>query len=132
MTRAGLWLDREATPRQQQLGLGGAGKRKKLSQADALLAMLRVARASGRAVELPEIMRAGLAQHGARILELRERGFVIENELERSPDGRVLSRYWLRYDPERDAPAEPKRGDEAPPTASRNDLLAGEEQHDDG
>ncbi|MFZ0866194.1 MAG: hypothetical protein WAU76_10415 [Candidatus Sulfotelmatobacter sp.] len=45
-------------------------------------------------------MAAGIAQHGARFAELRQRGFVIDNELERAADGHVLSRYWLRHDPE--------------------------------
>lgn len=66
------------------------------------LSMLRQARASGAAVELPQIMAAGIAQHGARFNELRTRGFEIVNETERGTDGRVLSRYWLRHDPERD------------------------------
>ena len=52
-----------------------------------------------------EIMRAGIAQFTARIFELRERGFRIDNEMQRSTDGRVLSRYWLRFDPERDGAA---------------------------
>jgi hypothetical protein len=64
--------------------------------------MLRKARGAGAAVQLPEIMAAGIAQHGARLNELRARGFVIENELKRAPDGRVFSRYWLRFDPEQD------------------------------
>jgi hypothetical protein len=64
--------------------------------------MLRGARAAGRAVELPEILQAGIAQHGARIKEIRQRGFVVRNQLEHSPDGRMLSRYWLECDPERD------------------------------
>jgi hypothetical protein len=64
--------------------------------------MLREARAGSRALELPNIMVTGIAQHGARIAELRQGGFVIENELERAADGRILSRYWLRYDLELD------------------------------
>ena len=44
----------------------------------------------------------GIAQHSARLFEIRKRGFVVENQTERAADGRVLSRYWLRYDPERD------------------------------
>jgi len=59
-------------------------------------------RVSGRALDLPEIMALGIAQHGARLNELRLRAFVIENEMERDSEGRVLSRYWLRFDPERD------------------------------
>jgi hypothetical protein len=47
-------------------------------------------------------MQAGIAQHGARFKELRDQGFEITNEMERSADGVVLSRYWLRFDPERD------------------------------
>jgi hypothetical protein len=61
--------------------------------------MLREARSQGRAVELPAIMRAGIAQHGARLFELRERGFVIVNQMERY-DGVIRSRYRLTFDPE--------------------------------
>jgi hypothetical protein len=64
--------------------------------------MLRKARFEDRALDLPEILQTGIAQFTARIFELRKRGFKIENELRRSPDGSVLSRYWLRFDPERD------------------------------
>jgi hypothetical protein len=67
--------------------------------------MLRQARANGRAVQLPEIMVAGIAQHGARFNELRSRGFVIENETERDSGG-VRSRYYLRHDPELDGGTE--------------------------
>lgn len=73
-----------------------------VAQADMLLSMLRQARANGLAVQLPQIMGAGIAQHGARFNELRRRGFDIQNELERDAHGRGLSRYWLRHDPERD------------------------------
>jgi hypothetical protein len=48
-------------------------------------------------------MAVGIAQHGARFKEIRERGFVVVNQLERAEDGRILSRYFLRHDPERDA-----------------------------
>jgi hypothetical protein len=65
--------------------------------------MLRDARASGSAVALPYIMSAGIAQHGARFNELRSRGFVVENELDRNGRDSVRSRYRLRYDPERDS-----------------------------
>jgi hypothetical protein len=64
--------------------------------------MLRTARAQGRALELPEIMAAGIAQHGARFNEIRARGFVVENETRRAEDGRTLSRYFLRHDPDND------------------------------
>ncbi len=72
------------------------------TQAAVLLQMLRDARANRTAVPLPSIMAAGIAQHGARLNELRSRGFVIENEIERAGNGRVHSRYWLRFDPEQE------------------------------
>jgi len=72
------------------------------SQTELLLAKLRETRAAGKALELPEIMHElGIAQHGARLKELRDRGFKVINELE-SIDGVLHSRYWLIYDPERD------------------------------
>ena len=46
-------------------------------------------------------MRLGIAQHGARMKEIRNRGFEVINELE-SVDGVLHSRYRLTYDPERD------------------------------
>lgn len=90
-----LWDDHPATPAQQK-------RHGKKTQRDVLASMLREARSRGGALELPDILRAGVAQHGARITELRRRGFQIENELERRTDGRVWSRYRLRYDPETD------------------------------
>lgn len=96
----GLWRNHEATPRQQNIAFP-TNKPGRPTQADVVLEMLRDARRNGRPLELPEIMRAGIAQHGARLAELRERGFVIENKMERTA-GRVLSRYWLRFDPGRD------------------------------
>ena len=71
------------------------------SQTDLLISKLREARAERRGLELPEIMRLGIAQHGARMKELRDRGFKIINELE-SITGVLHSRYWLIYDPESD------------------------------
>lgn len=97
-----LWRGHEASPRQRLLVFRRAKRPAKLTQTDVLLAMLREARANGRAVQLPEIMAMGIARYCARFNELRSRGFVIHNETERSKDGRVLSRYWLRHDPERD------------------------------
>jgi len=66
-----------------------------------LISKLREARAEGKALELPEIMRLGIAQHGARMKEIRDRGFKVINELE-SLEGVLHSRYWLLFDPERD------------------------------
>lgn len=70
-------------------------------QTELLIGKLREARAEGRALELPEIMRVGIAQHGARLKEIRDRGFKVINELE-SIKGVLRSRYWLLFDPERD------------------------------
>ena len=97
-----LWRDHPATPTQQTLTFLNKTRRKQVTQADVLLNALRQARASGRALDLPDIMALGIAQHGARLNELRSRNFEIENEMERDDEGRVLSRYWLRFDPERD------------------------------
>ena len=100
--RDGLWMNNPATPAQQSLTFGNKKPSGKVTQADVMIAMLRKARASEAALELPDILHSGIAQFTARIFELRQRGFVIENEMERSSDGRILSRYWLRYDPEID------------------------------
>lgn len=52
----------------------------------------------GRRVALPEVQRAAGAQHGVRIKELRGRGYVIENILERV-HGETHSWYVLRSEP---------------------------------
>jgi hypothetical protein len=99
MTR---WTEHEATPCQQKLSpKHGTGIR--ITQVDLLISMLRQARTEGRALELPEIMRAGIAQHDARLKEIRSRGFEVVNEITRA-DSVVQSRYFLRFDPEQDAP----------------------------
>jgi hypothetical protein len=64
--------------------------------------MLRDARSENRALELPAIMQAGIAQHGARFNEIRSRGFEVENELDRD-NGVIRSRYVLKFDPEMEA-----------------------------
>ena len=97
-----LWRNHPATPTQQRVCFCRRTRRKAITQADVLLQALRQARAMVRALELSETMALGIAQHGARLNELRSRAFVIENEMERDSEGRVLSRYWLRFDPERD------------------------------
>jgi hypothetical protein len=95
-----LWRDKPATENQQRLAFGS--RRGKATQTDVLAQLLRDRRAQNAALELPDILRTGIAQFTARIFELRKRGFVIENELEHI-DGEVRSRYWLRYDPQEDA-----------------------------
>jgi hypothetical protein len=47
---------------------------------------------------LPDIQRLGIAQHGARLKELRGLGYVINNEMERTPSS-VLSWYTLLAEP---------------------------------
>ncbi len=95
-----LWRGHPATPAQAALTFP-TGKGRK-SQADVLIGMLRHARGQGRALNLTEIMMVGIAQHGARLAEIRARGFVVENTITRTEDGRTLSRYLLTHDPERD------------------------------
>jgi hypothetical protein len=98
-----LWRNNPATSAQQHLAFKPTRKKRTgLTQADVMISLLRKARKAGNALTLPEILQSGVAQFTARIFELRERGFVIENEMQRAKDGRVLSRYWLRHDPERD------------------------------
>jgi len=100
---SGLWRDHPATPHQQQLPFTSKRKRRSHpTQTDVLIGLLREARANRKSLELPDIMRAGIAQHGARFKEIRDQGFQVENEMERSEDGAILSRYWLRHDPELD------------------------------
>lgn len=96
---AGLLKNHPATPRQAQLCDGK--RRSRPSQADVLIAMLRDARTRGGALELPEIMKVGIAQHGARLNEIRSRGFLVVNETKHD-GGKVCSRYFLMFDPERD------------------------------
>lgn len=98
----GLWREHPATAHQQTLFKPSRRRAGRLTQADVLLGLLRDARDAGRALELPTIMQAGIAQHGARFNELRAQGLVIENELDHSP-GAVRSRYRLTFDPEREA-----------------------------
>ena len=71
------------------------------TQTELLIEKLREARLERRGLELPEIMRLGIAQHGASMKEIRDRGFRVINELE-SVDGVLHSRYYLLWDPERD------------------------------
>jgi hypothetical protein len=97
---SGLWRDHPATARQEQLSFQPSRKRTRPTQADVIVELLREKRAQGKPLELPEIMAAGIAQHGARFNEIRSHGFVVENELDRDSRGIVRSRYWLRYDPE--------------------------------
>ena len=97
---AGLWRNLETTPRQQRHSFRRT--RGRLTQADLLLEKLRESRDQSKALELPAILDLRISQFGARLKELRNRGFKIENELDHTGDGVVRSRYWLRFDPERE------------------------------
>jgi hypothetical protein len=100
-----LWRDTPASSLQESLCFEESSrprrKRRGHTQGDVLLEMLRAARVARTPLELPEIMRAGIAQHGARMAELRERGFEIVNEMQRHDYG-VRSWYRLVFDPERE------------------------------
>jgi hypothetical protein len=94
---SGLWRDHPA----EQLAFKSSSRRTRHTQAEVIIGLLREKRSLGKPLELPEIMAAGIAQHGARLHEIRSRGFVVVNETER--DGEVVrSRYFLTFDPERD------------------------------
>lgn len=98
-----LWFDHPATPSQTRLAFArNVSKRTRPTQANVLLDLLRLARSKGLPLELPEIMAAGIVQHGARLYEIRKRGHIVENVIQRAADGRILSRYYLRFDPEQD------------------------------
>ncbi len=105
----GLWRDYPATAQQEAMAAAAppsaspsGEKPKRTTQADLLIALMRARRAERKALELPEIRNLGIYQHTARFFEIRERGFVVDNEMEHAADGTVHSRYWLRFDPERD------------------------------
>jgi hypothetical protein len=51
-----------------------------------------------RRVSLPDVQRAAGAQHGARLKDIRERGYVVENITEHV-NGEVHSWYVLRLEP---------------------------------
>jgi hypothetical protein len=78
-----------------------SGPWRRRTQTGLLIDKLRERRDEGKALELPEIMRIRIAQHGARAKEIRNRGFRVINELE-SVDGVLHSRYHLLFDPGRD------------------------------
>lgn len=63
------------------------------TQRERVLALLKAH--EGRWVPLPDILALGIAQFGARILELRRSGHVIENRIERDDNGIVHSWYRL-------------------------------------
>src|SRR5579872_786671 len=99
----GLWRNHPATERQLAFVFQSSPHQpsRRITQVDVLIELLRARRAAGLALDLPEILAAGIAQHSARLVELRERGFIVENEMQRSANGHVVhSRYWLKFDPE--------------------------------
>jgi hypothetical protein len=65
--------------------------------------MLLKADTENRAVGVPELMQAGIAHFTTRILELRRRGYGIENEQWRDAEGQHRSQYWLTNTPDEDA-----------------------------
>jgi hypothetical protein len=103
--KAGLWRNHLATERQLALAFPASVHQQtgRTTQADVLIELLRARRAAGLALDLPDILSIGIAQHSARVAELRGRGFIIENSMRRSRAGHVVhSSYRLLYDPERD------------------------------
>lgn len=103
--KAGLWHGHPATERQLTFAFPKRPQPQpgRTTQADVLIEMLRAKRAAGLALELPEILAMGIGQHSARFFEIRARGFVVKNELQRSTKiHAVHSGYRLVFDPERD------------------------------
>lgn len=103
--KAGLWRNHPATETQLTFVFQASPPPPsgRTTQTDVLIGLLRARRADGLTLELPDILAAGIAQHSARLLELRARGFIIENSMRRSPTGHVVySGYRLLFDPQRD------------------------------
>jgi len=71
----------------------GVGLVQRKTQSAALLRLL--IDAHGSWVPLPEILKLGVAQYGARIFELRRLGFIIENKSERVAGARQRHS-WFR------------------------------------
>jgi helix-turn-helix protein len=69
----------------------------KLTQRDRLLRLL--AEAKGAWVPLPAILALNIAQFGARILELRRAGHIIENHTEKEKLGYGGIHSWYRLVP---------------------------------
>lgn len=102
---SGLWRNHPATDRQLAFVFQSSPHQQSrcTTQADVLIQLLRAKRAAGLALDLPEILDLGIGQHSARLFEIRARGFVVENDLQRSADGHVVhSSYRLVSDPEQD------------------------------
>ena len=85
-----------------RLNFSGARLVQRKTQSAALLRLL--IDAHGSWVALPEILALGIAQYGARILELRRMGFNIENRTERVNGARHS---WFRLV---NSPAQVARG----------------------
>ena len=62
-----------------------------------VIALLRAHK--NRRVPLPQILHAGGAQFGARLKEIRSLGYIVENQMERTPDGEIHSWHVLRAEP---------------------------------
>jgi hypothetical protein len=78
-----------------------AGLWQRPTQTEQLIAKLREPRDQGKALELPGIMHLGIARHGARVKEIRNRGVQVVHELE-SVAGVLHSRHCPLFDPGRD------------------------------
>jgi hypothetical protein len=68
----------------------------KQSRVQATIALLRANK--HKRVPLPQIQAVAGAQHGCRLMEIRARGYVVENVVERA-NGEVHSWYVLRAEP---------------------------------
>jgi len=77
------------------------GERGRETQSDLILNMLLNARDEGCGVEIPDFMRAGISAFNGRIMDLRRRGYGIENEQWLDEEGRRHSPYWLKHTPKR-------------------------------
>ena len=100
-------------------------KSSRKTQGDTLLRVLKL----NQWVPLPTILALGIAQFGARILELRRSGYNIRNKTEHR-DGKVLSWYRLESEPTQQEKEPEQSGDELPSSFPEFGPLAKESYGD--
>jgi hypothetical protein len=74
-----------------------SSSRRRRTRIEATIALLLANK--GKRVSLPEVQRVAGAQHGPRLKEIRARGYIIDNVMDRTADGEVHSWYILRAEP---------------------------------
>jgi Helix-turn-helix domain len=84
----------EASPRENKSAPPPAAP----NQRERILNLLLAAYRSRREVSLREILDLKISQYSARICELRQEGWRIQNRTARNSNGQRISFFWLEYD----------------------------------